>query len=190
MGFGAQRSNVRAGAVTAHAPQAGISDCPRPKKQTYADIFSYFRDLIRIRKLNAALKANMPINIYHVNDGDNVIAFHRWLPGGGNDLVVIASFNNGNFNAYDVGMPIAGEWYELLNSQAGTYGGNGLGKWGASASPPVRKPRPQRRCSHLTIHVEVFARHYTERPNWFMAAELGFDRPRFTPSKTELRPLT
>lgn len=100
------------------------------KKQTYADIFAYFRDLIRIRKLNPALKAGAPLNIYHVNDGANVIAFHRWVPAGGNDIVVLASFNNGDFPVYDVGMPLEGEWFELLNSQAAAYGGNGVGNGG------------------------------------------------------------
>lgn len=117
---------------------AGANRIDWSKKTRYADIFAYFRDLIRIRRLNAALKANSPRDVYHVNDTGNAIAFHRWTAGG-NDLVVVANFSNTNYPVYNLGFPQPGVWYELLNSQAAEYGGNGLGNGGkvVPAGPPM-----------------------------------------------------
>lgn len=99
------------------------------KKVTYANIFKYFQDIIATRKENGGLRANAPHQVSHVNESGNVIAFHRWDTGG-NDLMVIANFSNSDYSNYQVGFPQAGRWYELINSQAAEYDGNGLGNFG------------------------------------------------------------
>ncbi len=99
-------------------------------KSQYADIFLYFKDLIAVRKTNGALRANAGVNTYHVNEGGNVLAFHRWDLDG-NEIVVIANFSNTNYSNYQLGLPHGGIWYELLNSQASEYGGNGQGNGGS-----------------------------------------------------------
>ena len=38
---------------------------------------------------------------------------------------------------YRVGVPLAGKWRELLNSDAGVYGGSGVGNFGAVEAAPV-----------------------------------------------------
>jgi hypothetical protein len=49
------------------------------------------------------------VNVHHVNDDDNVIAFHRWRDGGpGDDVVVIANVGNRAYDSYRVGMPRSG----------------------------------------------------------------------------------
>ncbi len=95
-------------------------------KTVYAPIFEYFRDAIAVRKNNGALRADAEVNVFHVNDGGNVIAFHRW-DYAGNDVVVVANFSDTDHTTYQLGLPQNGTWYELLNSQAGEYDGNGLG---------------------------------------------------------------
>lgn len=99
------------------------------KKQTYADIFQYFKDIIRVRKENDAFKANSPIQVLHVNEGGDVVAWYR-TNGFGNDCVVIANFSNTDYSGYQIGLPIAGTWYELVNSDAAVYGGNNVGNGG------------------------------------------------------------
>lgn len=94
------------------------------KKVTYAKIFRYYKDLIAVRKSNGALRANAGHQVFHVNDGGNVIAFRRWDLSG-NEIVIVANFSNSNYPSYQIGVPHGGTWYELINSQAAGYDGNG-----------------------------------------------------------------
>lgn len=96
------------------------------KKNTYANIFRYFKKIIAARKGNGGFRANSPHQISHLNESGNVIAFHRW-DNAGNDLMVIANFSNTNYTDYQLGFPQFGRWYQLVNSQAGKYDGNGMG---------------------------------------------------------------
>jgi len=99
------------------------------KKATYANLYQYFRDLIRLRREWPAFKADAPWQVFHVDEGNNVIAFRRSDPAG-NPFVVIANFGNGNLWNYLVGLPAGGEWQEILNSQSTSYDGNGVGNPG------------------------------------------------------------
>jgi hypothetical protein len=81
-------------------------------------------------KSNGALRTNADVNVFHVNDTGNVLAFHRW-DCTGNDLVIVASFSNSDCTGYQLGFPQNGRWYEPLNSQASVYDGNGLGNAGS-----------------------------------------------------------
>jgi 1,4-alpha-glucan branching enzyme len=55
--------------------------------------------------------------IYHVNNNEKVIAFHRWYNGGSNDsTIVIMNFKNETFENYVIGVPIAGSWKVRFNS--------------------------------------------------------------------------
>ncbi len=105
------------------------------KKTTYAGTFAYFRDLITLRTQRAALRADAPHQVFHENEGANVLAFQRWS--GEELLVVIASFANDDHASYRVGLPQAGDWQELLNSQAEVYDGNGLTNPGTIATESV-----------------------------------------------------
>ncbi len=95
------------------------------KKVTNAPVFSYFQDLIALRRSNPALRAGSPHEIYHVNDAGNVLIMQRWTDAG-DVLVVAANFSNSDYAAYRLGLPQPGRWGEVLNSQAAAYGGSGL----------------------------------------------------------------
>jgi 1,4-alpha-glucan branching enzyme len=57
-----------------------------------------------------------------VNDGDKVIAYHRWRDGGpGDDVVVVANFSGRWFPSYQLGLPRRGVWYVRLNSDYQGY---------------------------------------------------------------------
>ena len=51
--------------------------------------------------------------------------------------MVIANFGNADRWNYLVGLPAAGDWEEILNSQDAAYGGNGVGNPGAIATQAV-----------------------------------------------------
>lgn len=59
----------------------------------------------------------------------NVIAFARrdW---NGNAVVVAANFSGSPVTAYELDLPEAGVWHEILNTDAQEYGGSGVGNLG------------------------------------------------------------
>ncbi|MFH1313104.1 MAG: alpha amylase C-terminal domain-containing protein, partial [Candidatus Eisenbacteria bacterium] len=93
-------------------------------KTTYSGIFDYFSDVIRLRTSDPALRADAGIEIFHVNDGSNVIAFRR-TDYSGNDVVVAANFSNTDFGSYRLGVPLNEDWIEAVNSQDSLYMGDG-----------------------------------------------------------------
>ena len=91
-------------------------------------IVQFFRDAIKVRKSNCGMRADAGFSVYHLNDAGNVLAFSR---GTGQELVVVANFSNSNYSNYHLGFPHGGTWYEILNSQAADYLGNGWGNGGS-----------------------------------------------------------
>ncbi len=62
------------------------------------------------------------INIYHLNEADNILAFQRWDQHGlGDDVVVVLNFSNSPKENYEIGMPAPGLWKLRLNSDAPIY---------------------------------------------------------------------
>jgi 1,4-alpha-glucan branching enzyme len=51
-----------------------------------------------------------------VHNANRVIAFHRWLPGAGRDVVVVATLSESTWWNYRLGFPGAGRWLEIFNS--------------------------------------------------------------------------
>ena len=79
------------------------------------DHLRFMQDLIRVRRTNRALTGDR-VRVFHVHDDNRVIAFHRWMEGSGEDLVVVASFNESTWSGYQLGLPRAGAWREIFNS--------------------------------------------------------------------------
>ncbi|MFO7914312.1 MAG: alpha amylase C-terminal domain-containing protein [Candidatus Krumholzibacteriales bacterium] len=104
------------------------------KKTEYNDHFTFFKDMIELRK-NSAFHADASHTVFHINEGGNVIGFRRWDSGA--DFVVIANFSNTDYSDYRIGVPEAGSWYEQLNSQDSYYGGSGPTNCGPLGSEAV-----------------------------------------------------
>ncbi len=66
----------------------------------------------------------------------SVIAYLR-KPRDGRPVLVIANFTPVPRDNYLVGVPVAGLWDECLNSDAGLYGGSGIGNLGGAFTVPV-----------------------------------------------------
>ncbi len=91
----------------------------------FRGITQLYRDLIHLRRNwhdNTRGLRGDHVNVFHVNDAEKVIAYHRWDQGGpGDDVVVIANFSGRWFPRYSVGFPRGGLWYVRFNSDASVY---------------------------------------------------------------------
>ncbi|MBX3097598.1 MAG: alpha amylase C-terminal domain-containing protein [Fimbriimonadaceae bacterium] len=96
------------------------------KATTYAGVRNLYRDLIRLRRNWADQTRGLQgsnINVFHVNHGAKVVAYHRWKDGGVNDdVVVLLNFSNTAFSNYEIGLPRTGWWRVALNSDWSGYG--------------------------------------------------------------------
>jgi 1,4-alpha-glucan branching enzyme len=90
------------------------------KETTYAGIVQLYRDLIRLRRNwhdNTRGLRGQHVNAHHVNDDDNVVAFHRWDRGGArDDVVVVLNVSARGFADYRIGFPRGGSWQVRFNS--------------------------------------------------------------------------
>ena len=99
------------------------------------DFRRFTRDLIALRRHHPALRSD-PINVFHIDEYNRVLAFHRWVPDTGRDVVVVVSLREQTFSDhYSLGFPQPGYWYEVFNSDLYDFfrnpwvQGNGGGVW-------------------------------------------------------------
>jgi 1,4-alpha-glucan branching enzyme len=79
------------------------------------DFLRFTRELLGVRSQLPALTGT-DLNVFHVHNGNRVLAFHRWLAGNGQDVVVVASLNEQTYWGYELGFPLFGHWREVFNS--------------------------------------------------------------------------
>jgi 1,4-alpha-glucan branching enzyme len=95
------------------------------KNTTFAGIKLLYQHLISLRRNVSGHTRGLlgnNVNVFHVNNTNKVIAFHRWSSGGpGDDVVIVANFSSQGFSSYNIGMPRAGRWRVRLNSDSNIY---------------------------------------------------------------------
>jgi 1,4-alpha-glucan branching enzyme len=79
------------------------------------DFLRFTRELIALRGQLPALRGE-GFRLIHAHDEHRVLAFHRWIPGEGSDVIVVVSLANSNRYEYRIGFPWAGSWREAFNS--------------------------------------------------------------------------
>ncbi len=82
---------------------------------------------------------NDPAGFQWINGGDadrNVLTFIR-RDAAGNPLVCAFNFSGGPHTDFRLGVPSAGEWQEVLNTDADVYGGSGVLNDGTLTAPDV-----------------------------------------------------
>ena len=85
----------------------------------------------RARAVGARRRAGR-VRWLELNDAAaNVIAFARFSTAGDRVLVCVCNFSPVPRPGYRVGLPRAGGWREVLNTDASAYGGSGVGNGGA-----------------------------------------------------------
>jgi 1,4-alpha-glucan branching enzyme len=88
----------------------------------------------RVYRAEAPLwsRDNDPGGFEWVDAGDaehNVVSFLRW-DNHGNPIAVLMNFSGNPVGPYRVGLPFAGIWDEILNTDAAEFGGSGVGNFG------------------------------------------------------------
>ena len=95
------------------------------KRERFAGILQLYRDLISLRLNRNGITPGLTgqgVDVYHVNQNDNLIAYHRWdSEQGGSHVVVFANFSAQAQEDYFVGLPSAGQWRVLFNSDSTYY---------------------------------------------------------------------
>ena len=81
------------------------------------DHLRFTRELIQLRWRHPGLRGN-GFRIVHTHDDNRVLAFHRWVEGRGDDVVVVVHVSTFNRFHYRIGFPHPGRWQEAFNSDA------------------------------------------------------------------------
>ena len=101
-----------------------------------------------VRDLNAVLRTEPALyqldfdqaGFEWIDAGDkeaSVLSFLRKPKSGAAPLLAVCNFTPVVRHNYSVGVPQGGLWRELLNSDAGAYGGSGVGNFGGVEAAPV-----------------------------------------------------
>jgi 1,4-alpha-glucan branching enzyme len=99
-------------------------------------IQSLIRDLNHLHREKAALHARdcEPEGFQWIVVDDaiqSVFAWLRWGGPGAKPIAVVSNFTPEPRHRYRLGLPYAGRWREIFNSDAPAYGGAGMGNFGA-----------------------------------------------------------
>lgn len=98
-------------------------DWDRAKEQER--IIYLYRDLMRLRRNLDGLTRGLTgqhIDVYHLNQTNKVMAFHRWADGGpGDSVIVVMNMTNQTVTDYTIGFPAAGLWSLRFDSHAAAY---------------------------------------------------------------------
>jgi 1,4-alpha-glucan branching enzyme len=105
------------------------------EKAEHAGLWSLVGDLNRTYRDAPAmwLRDNEPEGFAWINANDvshNVLSFCRYGADPDDMVVCVANFNALPHENYRLGLPLAGRWREVVNTDAETYGGSGVGNLG------------------------------------------------------------
>jgi 1,4-alpha-glucan branching enzyme len=100
-------------------------DFARATNPQVSGIVQMYRDLIALRRnLQGETRGltGQNLNVFHLDDGNKTLAYHRWESGGsGDDVVVVANFSNVPQPSLSIGFPRGGQWHVRFNSGAAVY---------------------------------------------------------------------
>ena len=100
-------------------------DFNRATDPKFSGIVQIYRDLIALRRNLAGATRGLTgqsLNVFHVDENNKTLAYHRWENGGaGDDVVVVANFSNVPLPFLNIGFPREGQWHVLFNSGAKVY---------------------------------------------------------------------
>jgi len=111
--------------------------------ERHAQIQGWLRDLNRLYQREASLQEldcdSGGFEWIDCSDADSsVLSFLRKGRSGDDIFLIVCNFTPVPRLSYRVGVPRGGRWVEVLNSDAGEYGGSGLGNMGGVEAEPIR----------------------------------------------------
>ncbi|HSX31401.1 MAG TPA: alpha-amylase family glycosyl hydrolase [Candidatus Saccharimonadales bacterium] len=90
------------------------------RAEVYDGIVQAYRQLIALRQNKLGVTAGLTgqsVNLFHVDEGNKVLAYHRWANGGPtDDVVVIVNFTDHEYPVYYLNFPRNGTWHVRFNS--------------------------------------------------------------------------
>lgn len=96
------------------------------KIKRFPGILQLYKDLISLRLNRGGQTKGLTghqVNVFHINNNDKVIGYHRWDSEDPHSSVVIkANFSSRTYDDYLIGMPDVGEWIIRFNSDSRHYG--------------------------------------------------------------------
>jgi 1,4-alpha-glucan branching enzyme len=119
----------------------GLKD---PDDGTMRDFLRFTSDVCKLRRQFPSL-CGEGINPYYTHNDDRVIAYHRWVEGVGQDVIIVATLSETNHWNYQLPFPVGGYWREVFNSDAydcmppgGGFNPEAVGNpWGITAEGPA-----------------------------------------------------
>ncbi|MCK6499932.1 MAG: alpha amylase C-terminal domain-containing protein [Nitrospira sp.] len=84
-------------------------------ERAMVDFHRFVRELAWLRRTYLGLTGE-GYHPFYVHNDDRILAFHRWVPGSGSDVVVVASLSERTRDGYRIGFPRVGRWKEVFNS--------------------------------------------------------------------------
>lgn len=91
----------------------------------FKGIVQMYRDLIALRRNLAGKTGGLTgqnLNVFHLDDGNKTLAYHRFDNGGaGDDVVVVVNLSNVPLPNLNIGFPRGGRWVVRFNSGAKVY---------------------------------------------------------------------
>lgn len=95
------------------------------RTRRFSGMVELHRRLIKLRRNfdnNTRGLRGANTNVFHLNSGAGILAFHRWDQGGpGDDVVVVANLSNRRWDSYNIGFPRTGTWFLRFNSDYQGY---------------------------------------------------------------------
>jgi 1,4-alpha-glucan branching enzyme len=79
------------------------------------DHVRFTRELVGLRWRYGGLRGQ-GFRVIHAHDQNRVLAFHRWVEGAGDDVIVVVHLSAFNHFDYRIGFPSGGKWREVFNS--------------------------------------------------------------------------
>ena len=93
--------------------------------ERFGGIWALYQSLIQLRRNSFGTSRGLigqHVNVFHVNENDKLIAFHRWSEGGpGDDVVIVLNFSIRTYQSYTIGFPRVGTWFVRFNSDWNGY---------------------------------------------------------------------
>jgi 1,4-alpha-glucan branching enzyme len=97
----------------------------RAEDANFKGIVQMYRDLIALRRNLTGETVGLTgqnLNVFHLDDGNKTLAYHRWEHGGaGDDVVVVSNFSTDPQPNLNIGFPRGGTWHVRFNSGAKVY---------------------------------------------------------------------
>jgi maltooligosyltrehalose trehalohydrolase len=91
--------------------------------------YQFYKEALALRASSPAFEADAQVARVYTHNDNSVMAFTR--KDGNEEFLVVGSLNHNNLQSYRMELP-AGQWKEVFNSDAGRFGGNNFGNFGAT----------------------------------------------------------